>query len=113
MPKNRRDSAQHPATRTFQAIRIQINHELDELREALDAAASLLSPEGRLAVISFHSLEDRIVKTSYLALCENPVSGEPGFRRVNKKVIRPSDGEVAENRRSRSAKLRVLERVSA
>ncbi len=103
----------HPATKSFQALRIYVNDELNALDIGLRSTASLLKVNGRLLVISYHSLEDRIVKTSYLALCENPVSGEPGFRRVNKKVIRPSDGEVAENRRSRSAKLRVLERVSA
>ena len=103
----------HPATKTFQALRIYVNDELNALEAGLKSASSLLKPQGRLLVISYHSLEDRIVKRSYLALCEKPVSGEPGFRLVNKKVIRPSDAEVAVNRRSRSAKLRVLERVSS
>ena len=101
----------HPATKSFQALRIYVNDELNALENGLKSAASLLNLNGRLLVISYHSLEDRIVKRSYLALCENPVSGEPGFRLVNKKVIRPTDSEVATNRRSRSAKLRVLERV--
>ena len=103
----------HPATKTFQALRIYVNDELNALEAGLKSASSLLKPQGRLLVISYHSLEDRIVKRSYLALCEKPVSGEPGFRLINKKVIRPSDTEVAVNRRSRSAKLRVLERVSS
>lgn len=101
----------HPATKSFQALRIYVNDELNALENGLKSAASLLNLNGRLLVISYHSLEDRIVKRSYLALCENPVSGEPGFRLVNKKVIRPTDSEVATNRCSRSAKLRVLERV--
>jgi 16S rRNA (cytosine1402-N4)-methyltransferase len=101
----------HPATKSFQALRIYVNDELNALENGLKSAASLLNLNGRLLVISYHSLEDRIVKRSYLALCENPVSGEPGFRLVNKKIIRPTDSEVATNRRSRSAKLRVLERV--
>jgi 16S rRNA (cytosine1402-N4)-methyltransferase len=101
----------HPATKSFQALRIYVNDELNALENGLKSAASLLNLSGRLLVISYHSLEDRIVKRSYLALCENPVSGEPGFHLVNKKVIRPTDSEVATNRRSRSAKLRVLERV--
>lgn len=103
----------HPATKTFQALRIYVNDELNALEAGLKSASSLLKPQGRLLVISYHSLEDRIVKRSYLALCEKPVSGEPGFRLINKKVVRPSDAEVAVNRRSRSAKLRVLERMSS
>jgi 16S rRNA (cytosine1402-N4)-methyltransferase len=102
----------HPATKSFQALRIYVNDELNALEHGLKSAASFLNLNGRLLVISYHSLEDRIVKRSYLALCEKPVSGEPGFRLVNKKVIRPTDSEVAENRRSRSAKLRVLERIT-
>jgi 16S rRNA (cytosine1402-N4)-methyltransferase len=101
----------HPATKSFQALRIYVNDELNALDNGLKSAASLLNLNGRLLVISYHSLEDRIVKRSYLALCENPVSGEPGFHLVNKKVIRPTDSEIATNRRSRSAKLRVLERA--
>ncbi len=101
----------HPATKSFQALRIYVNDELNALTDGLKAATTVLKPNGRLLVISYHSLEDRIVKRFYLALCERPDSGEPGFRLVNKKVIRPSDAEVATNRRSRSAKLRVLERV--
>ena len=62
MPKDRRDAAQPPATRTFQAVRLQFNPELDELKTTLESAGALLAPAGRLAVISFHSLEDRIVK---------------------------------------------------
>lgn len=122
VPKNRRDSAQHPATRTFQAIRIQINHELDELREALDAAAGLLRPEGRLAVISFHSLEDRIVKR-FFDRARHPehaidprlpvpagFNDEPWFREVER--ILPSKREAEENPRARSSVLRAGTRTA-
>ncbi len=94
----------HPATRTFQALRIAVNDELGALRRGLDAAAGLLAPAGRLAVISFHSLEDRIVKTTF--------RDDPRLRALTKKPIVPSADEVARNPRSRSAKLRLAERAA-
>ena len=89
----------HPATRTFQALRIAVNDELGALRESLDAALDLVRPEGRIAVISFHSLEDRIVKTTF--------RDDPRAERITRKPIVPTDAETAVNPRSRSAKLRV------
>lgn len=100
----------HPATRTFQALRIAVNRELEGLSGVLESAAEVLNPGGRLCVISFHSLEDRIVKQAFRSLSEN---GPGVFRRVTKKPIRPGPEEVGQNPRSRSAKLRVLERVGA
>jgi 16S rRNA (cytosine1402-N4)-methyltransferase len=95
-----------PATRTFQALRICVNRELDELGGALDSLARCLAPSGRLAVIAFHSLEDREVKRTFAGLARE------GFRLVVRKPIRPSESEVARNPRSRSARLRALERVA-
>ncbi|MGC9335744.1 MAG: 16S rRNA (cytosine(1402)-N(4))-methyltransferase RsmH [Anaerolineae bacterium] len=110
----------HPATRTFQALRIAVNDELTALAEALPQARDLLRPGGRLAVIAFHSLEDRLVKRFYQresrdCVCppEAPfcVCGHQATLEViTRKPIRPSDAEVAENPRSRSARLRVAER---
>jgi 16S rRNA (cytosine1402-N4)-methyltransferase len=95
----------HPATRTFQALRIAVNDELDALKEALAEALTLLSPGGRLAVISFHSLEDRIVKQLFRAAEE-----EGTGKRITKKPLVPRDTERAENPRARSAKLRIFEK---
>ncbi|MGE5280629.1 MAG: 16S rRNA (cytosine(1402)-N(4))-methyltransferase RsmH [Deltaproteobacteria bacterium] len=97
----------HPATRTFQALRIAVNRELDGLEEAVQKAALCLDKGGRCVVISFHSLEDRIVKEAFRTL-------ERGgrFRRLNKKVVRPTFEEMHRNPRSRSARLRALERIS-
>jgi 16S rRNA (cytosine1402-N4)-methyltransferase len=112
----------HPATRAFQALRIAVNHELDELEEALPALMECLEDGGRLAVISFHSLEDRIVKQSFRKAAGKPLKGErsgPGpekearFRELTKKPVQPQAGELAENPRSRSAKMRVLEKIGA
>ncbi|HKW18542.1 MAG TPA: 16S rRNA (cytosine(1402)-N(4))-methyltransferase RsmH [Terriglobales bacterium] len=96
----------HPATRTFQALRIFVNRELDDLRQLLEAAPQLLKPGGRLVVISFHSLEDRIVKD---AMREGARLGQ--YKLLTKKPVTPSEEEVASNPRSRSAKLRAAERV--
>jgi 16S rRNA (cytosine1402-N4)-methyltransferase len=93
-----------PATRTFQALRIYVNQELDGLEDALRRIAACLAPAGRLVVIAFHSLEDREVKQAFRALARE------GFRLVTRKPIRPGDDEVRENPRARSAKLRAIER---
>jgi 16S rRNA (cytosine1402-N4)-methyltransferase len=98
----------HPATRTFQALRIAVNRELEGLEEALEGAASLLAPGGRLAVISFHSLEDRAVKTAFRRL-----AAERGLALLTRRPVTPATGEVAANPRARSAKLRAIRRPDA
>jgi 16S rRNA (cytosine1402-N4)-methyltransferase len=116
-----REPGQHPATRTFQAVRIHVNQELEELEVTLPIAAELLEAGGRLAVISFHSLEDRIVKTFIRERSTAdrlprgvPVRAadlpEPEFRPVGR-AIRPTEAEAKRNPRSRSAVLRVAEKV--
>jgi 16S rRNA (cytosine1402-N4)-methyltransferase len=105
-PMNQAERKIHPATRTFQALRIFVNRELDDLRKLLDAAPQLLKPGGRLVIISFHSLEDRIVKD---AMREGARQGI--YRLLTKKPVTPSEEEVASNPRARSAKLRAAERV--
>ena len=112
---------QHPAKRSFQAIRIAVNGELDALPPMLEAAAKALAPGGRLAVITFHSLEDRIVKQTMRELAagctcppEFPVcvcGKKPRLRLVNRKPIISGPAELEENPRARSAKLRVAERT--
>jgi len=111
----------NPATRTFQALRIAVNDELYNVERGLDAAVGLLAPEGRLAVISYHSLEDRIVKLFFkreAATCVCPLSlpvcvcGQTRrLEVINRRVIKPSDEEIQANPRSRSAKLRVAQRL--
>jgi 16S rRNA (cytosine1402-N4)-methyltransferase len=96
-----------PATRTFQALRIAVNSELDGLGEALQALAACLAPRGRLVVIAFHSLEDREVKTTFRGLAQG------GFRLLTRKPMRPGPEETAANPRSRSARLRAVEREEA
>jgi len=96
----------HPATRTFQALRIFVNRELDDLRKLLDTAPQLLREGARLVVISFHSLEDRIVKD---AMREGARRGE--YRLLTKKPVTPGEEEIASNPRARSAKLRAAERL--
>lgn len=112
---------QHPAKRTFQAIRIAVNDELGSIERFMDSAPLKLNKGGRLAVISFHSLEDRIIKNKIQEL-ENPCvcpreapvctcGRSPILKRVNRKAILPSENELASNPRSRSAKLRIAERI--
>ena len=111
----------NPATRTFQALRIAVNEELANVERGLEAAVSLLAQEGRLAVISYHSLEDRIVKSFFnneAATCVCPpglpvcvCAQTPRLELINRRVIKPSEEEVQSNPRSRSAKLRVAQRV--
>jgi len=111
----------HPATKTFQALRIAVNQELESLELALKQAVSLLGSGGRIVVISFHSLEDRVVKgflrtESQGCLCppSAPVcvcGHEPRLRMVTKKAVKPSPAELRVNPRSRSAKMRVGERI--
>ena len=117
-------TGQHPATKTFQAIRIHINQELEELRMALSAALPLLAPNGRLAVISFHSLEDRMVKL-WMREQAGRTPEDPRLRHLPQVATRialikpigrdvaPSDAEVRANPRSRSARLRVAEKLAA
>lgn len=99
----------HCATRTFQALRIAVNRELDVLEPALRDAVDILSPGGRLCAVSFHSLEDRIVKHTFRALANGP---EASVRVLTKKPVIASEAERDHNPRSRSAKLRVVERLS-
>jgi 16S rRNA (cytosine1402-N4)-methyltransferase len=96
----------HAATRTFQALRIFVNHELDELRGLLDAAPQMLKPGGRVVIISFHSLEDRIVKDAFR---DGVKQGH--YRILTKKPVTPGDEEIDRNPRARSAKLRAAEKV--
>lgn len=97
----------HPATRCFQALRIAVNQEIESLEAFLPQAVELLAKDGRLAVISFHSLEDRLVKNAFRELEKKKVG-----QVLTKKPLRPSDAEQAKNPRSRSAKMRVFERGS-
>jgi 16S rRNA (cytosine1402-N4)-methyltransferase len=117
----RRKESIHPATRTFQALRIAVNSELDNLRQGLDQAISLLAPYGRLAVISYHSLEDRIVKTvfrqsSSYCICPTDLlvcicKHKPSIQMITRKVMKPPLEEVLSNPRSRSAKLRIVQKL--
>ena len=121
IPAKARRTGPHPAKRTFQAIRIEVNDELGHLREAVEKLPDLLESGGRIAIITFHSLEDRIVKTEFerrLDPCTCPkefpvcVCGKKAdVKRVTKKPVVPTETETAENPRARSAKLRVLEKL--
>lgn len=121
MPKTAREGGHHPAKRTFQAIRIEVNSELSSIPPALDAAVHALNPGGRIAVITFHSLEDRLVKQKFAALssgCTCPrefpvcVCGKkPVVRVITKKPVTAGEDELEVNPRSRSAKLRVAEKI--
>lgn len=121
IPKKVRAVGGHPAKKTFQAIRIELNHELDVLKGHLEEMVDLLNDEGRLCVITFHSLEDRIVKNIFRT-CERPCICPPEFpvcvcgrkskgRVITRKPIVPGKKELEENSRAKSAKLRVFERI--
>ena len=121
VPKGARKDGPHPAKRTFQAIRIEVNKELEVLEKAIMDATEQLNPGGRLCIITFHSLEDRIVKNAF-RLQQNPCTcpkefpvcicgKKPMGKVITKKAILPSQQELEQNHRSRSAKLRVLERI--
>ena len=105
-PMNQAERRIHPATKTFQALRIFVNRELDDLRELMEATPRILKPGGRVVMISFHSLEDRIVKD---ALRDGVRLGY--YRLLTRKPITASESEIDRNPRSRSAKLRAAERV--
>lgn len=120
MPAKAKNGKGHPAKRTFQAIRIELNHELDVLQDALEDMVELLNPGGRLCIITFHSLEDRIVKNFFRKM-ENPCTCPPDFpvcvcgkkpkgKVITRKPILPGEEELAINSRSKSAKLRIFER---
>ena len=118
----RKGSRIHPATRSFQALRIAVNRELEQLEQVLPQCLQVLAPGGRLAVISFHSLEDRIVKhwmqqqaQSYVQDSRLPQGGytrEPALRIVTRKPVEAGEAETAQNPRSRSAKLRIAEKLT-
>ncbi|MCR5403993.1 MAG: 16S rRNA (cytosine(1402)-N(4))-methyltransferase RsmH [Butyrivibrio sp.] len=120
IPARMREKGGHPSKRTYQAIRIALNRELDVLQNSLDAFIDFLNPGGRICVITFHSLEDRITKNSFRKN-ENPCTCPPDFpvcvcgnkskgTVITRKPILPSEDELKENKRSQSAKLRVFER---
>ncbi|WP_274952750.1 16S rRNA (cytosine(1402)-N(4))-methyltransferase RsmH [Angelakisella massiliensis] len=121
IPPKARSEGGHPAKRTFQAIRIAVNSELDSLSRCLDTAFELLAPGGRFVIITFHSLEDRMVKQKFAALCRGctcppdfPVcvcGNKPRAKLINRKPIEAGEEELAENSRSKSAKLRILEKL--
>ena len=121
IPSSAREGGHHTAKRSFQAIRIEVNCELDVIEPAIRDAVALLNKGGRVAIITFHSLEDRIVKQTFASLasgCTCPkdfpicvCGNKPKVRVVNKKPILPSKKELDENPRSRSAKLRIAEKI--
>ena len=120
-----RDETKHPATRTFQGLRLYLNEELDELARGLSAAERLLKAGGRLAVVTFHSLEDRIAKRFFASRSAPPprasrhlpeAGGEilaPSFRLLNRRPVEPNQAEIRRNPRARSARLRAAERTEA
>ena len=121
IPMKFRKTSGHPSKRTFQAIRIELNHELDVLRESLDDMIEMLNPGGRICIITFHSLEDRIVKSAFRKN-ENPCTCPSHFpvcvcgkiskgKVITRKPILPSEAETESNSRSKSAKLRIFERA--
>ncbi|MCL2889001.1 MAG: 16S rRNA (cytosine(1402)-N(4))-methyltransferase, partial [Eggerthellaceae bacterium] len=121
IPASARRAGGHPAKRTFQAIRIEVNSELDALRNGLDAAIRWLNPMGRLAVISYHSIEDRIVKETFASFANRcicppqlPVcvcERAPILEIITRRPLVPSAEEIERNPRARSAKLRVAKKL--
>ncbi len=122
IPMKFREKGSHPSKRTFQAIRIELNRELEVLEGTLDTMIDLLAPGGRLCIITFHSLEDRIVKTVFNK-AQNPCICPPNFPKcvcgriskgthISRKAILPSEEEIARNKRSKSAKLRIFEKAN-
>lgn len=122
IPARARRHGGHPAKKSFQAIRIAVNDELGALEESLEQALDLIKPGGRISVITFQSLEDRLVKTMFRektsiadelppGLPVVPPEMQPDFKLINKKPIRPNQHELAENHRAHSAKLRVIEKI--
>ncbi len=123
IPAKMRVTGGHPSKKTFQAIRIECNHELEVLKDTLDTMINLLNPGGRICIITFHSLEDRIVKASFrknenpctcpsdfpICVCGNESKG----KNITRKPVLPTEEEMLENKRSKSAKLRVFEKKSA
>jgi 16S rRNA (cytosine1402-N4)-methyltransferase len=120
IPASARKDGPHPAKRTFQAIRIEVNNELKIIEKAIEDAVSVLNKGGRVAIITFHSLEDRIVKNTFKKLAQGcicppefPVcvcDNKPKVKIISRKPISPSDREIEENPRARSAKLRIAEK---
>ncbi len=120
IPAGKRSRQRHPATRTFQALRLAVNRELDHLQTFLQGALDWLKPGGRLAIVSFHSLEDRLVKQAFAnwaRSCRCPArspicqcEGRPLVRLVNKKPVVPGKSEIQANPRARSGRLRVVEK---
>jgi len=96
----------HPATRTFMALRVAVNCEFDNLMRGLEKASTLIAKSGRMAIISFHSLEDRLVKETFRSMVS-----VGGWKNVTTKAVKPSQAEVNENGRARSARLRVIEKI--
>jgi 16S rRNA (cytosine1402-N4)-methyltransferase len=121
VPAAARKDGPHPARRTFQALRIEVNRELEVLEKALDSAVRWLAPAGRIVVISYHSLEDRVVKQTFARLsraCTCPpdlpvcvCDAKPVLRVLTRRAVTPTEEEVERNPRSRSAKLRAAEKV--
>lgn len=122
LPERELHKKGHPAKQTFQALRIEVNHELDSLRKGLEEALELLDVNGRCAVITFHSLEDRIVKNTFKDYSSAPFvepriplraeqMEQASFQLINRKPILATQDELSENHRSHSAKLRVIERI--
>ena len=123
IPAKMRATGGHPSKKTFQAIRIECNRELEVLKNSLDDFIEMLNPGGRLCIITFHSLEDRIVKSAFKKN-ENPCTCPPEFpvcvcgkvtkgKVVSRKPILPTEEEIENNKRSKSAKLRVFERIGS